>query len=309
MFITGASGFLGTNLVRRLAGEGSRLFVYLRPGSLLRCEAAADATDTAGTIRVLRGDVQDRTATHRAIQEAEPDVIYHLASTSFNPPLADPSDHLRVIALGTSNVLSAVPDGASVRIVYTGSGAEYGSGSQLTEASPLVPATDLGVAKAAATLLMQTDARMHQHHTVSLRLFTPYGPWEQAKRLIPFAILSALRNEDVRISNGQQRRDYVFVDDVVDALLLAGSKPVPPGSVYNICSGQSTSVLEVVQAILHLMSDPVHVAVGALPTRPDEIWECSGSNQAARTDLGWQPRVSQSEGLMKTITWWREHRA
>jgi nucleoside-diphosphate-sugar epimerase len=257
----------------------------------------------SGDVHVLRGDVEDQAVTCRAIHNSEPEVIFHLASTSFNPPISDPSQHLRVIALGTRNVLSAVPVGAGTRIVYTGSGAEYGSGSDLTEEAPLLPATELGVAKAAATLLMQSYARMYKHHTVSLRLFTPYGPREQPTRLIPYTILSALRKEDVRISSGEQRRDYVFVDDVVDALLLAASKPVAPGSVYNVCSGDSTSVVDVVRSVLRLMGDPVQVVRGALPTRADEIWECSGSNHAAGTALGWRPRVSLLAGLTQSITW------
>lgn len=301
VFITGATGFVGTNLVERLVHEGSEVFIYARPDAEVRSPTGR------GSVHMLRGDVEDPAATRQAIRDSAPQVIFHLASTSYNPPGGDESRHLRVIALGTRNVLSALPNDANVRIVYTGSGAEYGSGANLTEHSPVLPATELGVAKAAATMLMQTFARLYKHHTVTLRLFTPYGPWEQPFRLITHTILSALRNEDVKIGNGRQRRDFVFVDDVVDALLLAGSQPVPPGSVYNICSGQGLSVLEVVQTVLGLMGDPVRVVTNAVPTRHDEIWESSGNNQAARAALGWRPRVCLSDGLTRSIEWLRIH--
>jgi nucleoside-diphosphate-sugar epimerase len=299
--VTGATGFVGSNLVERLVHEGSEVFVYARPGAWLKPAGLTTAVHT------VRGDVEDEAATRRAIHESAPEVIFHLASTSFNPPTADGSKHLRVIAVGTRNVLAAVPSGANVRIVATGSGAEYGSGSDLTEASPIRPATELGVAKAVATLLMQTFARMHHHQTVTLRLFTPYGPWEAPGRLIPHTVLSALRHEDVQMSSGRQQRDFVFVDDVVDALLLAASEPVAPGSVYNISSGQGTSILEVVRTILSLMGNPVQAVLDALPTRADEIWACSGNNTAARHGLGWAPSVALRDGLERSIAWQRQY--
>jgi nucleoside-diphosphate-sugar epimerase len=166
----------------------------------------------------------------------------------------------------------------------------------------------LGASKACASILLQTFAKMHGLNTVELRLFTPYGPWESPRRLIPSLILAALQQQDVPLSLGAQQRDFVYMDDVIDALYQAAVTPVPGGSVFNIGSGVGTTVRGVAELTLQLMGDPVRLKVGELPTRPDEIMEMSADIAAAKDQLGWQPRTSLKDGLIKTIDWLTENR-
>jgi UDP-glucose 4-epimerase len=135
----------------------------------------------------------------------------------------------------------------------------------------------------------------------------PYGPWEHPRRLVPHVILSALTNQEVRMTQGVQQRDFVYVDDVVEALMIAAAASVPPGSVFNIGSGTGTPVGEAARTILRLMGDPVSLCLGAIPTRPDEIMEMSADITSAREQLGWQPRTSLEDGLSKTVTWFEEN--
>ncbi len=300
VLVTGATGFIGRHLVDRLLEEGSRVSALARePGGM------PDRWSRRGLV-VHHGDVTDRRAVSRAVDAASPAVLFHLASTSFNPPTTDPREHVAVICGGAVNVLAAV-DGAATRVVHAGSGAEYGAGSRLREDHSLEPTTVLGAAKAAASLLMQAFARAGGASTVVLRLFTPYGPGERASRLVPSAVLAALRGEDVRISDGRQQRDFVYVDDVVEALLLAGAATLSPGATFNVCSGKGTSIREVAELILELVGGRGKVVSGAMPTRPDEVWELSGENDAARRDLGWEPLVDLREGLRRSIAWLTEH--
>ena len=143
--------------------------------------------------------------------------------------------------------------------------------------------------------------------TVELRLFMPYGPWEDPGRLIPHTVLAALAKREMAMTRGDQQRDLVYIEDVVDALLLAAVRPVPSGSVFNIGSGIGTPVRQIVERILRLMGDPVPPRVGALPMRPDEIMELSADITAARDVLGWQPRTPLDEGLRRCIRWFTEH--
>lgn len=303
ILVTGGTGMIGAALVSRLVADGHQVSVLVRAqSSRLRLR------DVEARLRLIVGDLQDAPSVREAVACVDPEVVYHLASTPFNPPTTPADTHLRVICMGTVHLLEAVRARGAARVVATGSAAEYGSGSRLREDRPLAPATILGAAKAAASLFLQCYARRYQIQTVELRLFMPYGPWEHPRRLVPQTILSALAKEDVRLTEGRQQRDLVYLDDVVDALIRAGTRPVAPGSVFNIGSGVGTPVREVVERVLHLMGNPVRPLFGAIPTRADEIMEMSADITAARTTLGWAPRTSLAEGLRRTIAWVTGHR-
>jgi len=302
VLLTGGTGMIGATLAARLVAEGDRVSVLVREdSSRLRLQSLN------GQVHLLFADICDANAVRAAVEQAEPTAVYHLASTPFNPPTMSAQQHLNVIVGGTLNLLEALRDRPGVRMIAAGSAAEYGAGSSLREDHPLTPTTVLGAAKAAATLFLQTYARLYRMQTVILRVFTPYGPWERRSRLVPSTILSALEGRDVLLTNGTQRRDYFYVEDLIDAMVLAATKPIPPGTVLNICAGQSVPIQEIAQHILDLMESRVKVVTGALPTRADEIWELSGDNTAAREALGWAPRTNLEEGLRNTIAWVTQH--
>jgi len=294
---------IGAALTRRLLAEGDDVTLLVRPSSnRLRLQ------DVETSVRWASGDIRDAASVQSAVQSARPEVIYHLASTPFNPPTISAQTHLETIVTGTVNLLEALKHSPEIRLVTAGSAAEYGSGSGLREQQPLQPATVLGAAKASAGLLMQTYASLYRLRTAHLRIFTPYGSWERPGRLIPHTILSALERRDIQLTSGEQQRDYFYIDDLVEALRLAAVRPLAPGTVLNICSGSAITVREIVERVLTLMGRPVRAMLGALPTRPDEIRECSGDNSAARAQLGWEPRTTLEDGLQRTIAWFTEHR-
>ena len=228
---------IGAVLASRLVQEGHQVSLLVRPtSSRLRLREIEDQ------VRWVSGDITDAASVRSAVEQANPEVVYHLASTSFNPPTTSAATHFGVIVMGTLHLVDALVGRPDVRVIATGSVFEYGSGSHLREDQPPMPNTVLGAAKASATLALQAYAKVHRVHTVILRVFTPYGPWERPGRLIPQAILSALAGENVRMSSGQQQRDYFYVDDLVEAMRLAAERPVPPGTVMNICSGRGIPV-------------------------------------------------------------------
>ena len=295
---------IGANLTHRLVAEGYQVSVLLRPGTnRFRLEPVQHALD------VHEADMTDAAAVQAAVIEVKPDVVFHLASTIWDkPPVASSAAHIEVNVLGTGHLLEALRAIPSTRLVFTGSSAVYGAGSQLRETQVPSPGTVYGASKAAATILAQTYARLYGLQTVILHLFMVYGPWEHPSRLIPHTILSALAGRDVPMTLGYQQRDLIYIDDVVDALLLAATKPVAPGSLFNIGSGVGVPVKDVVELLLGLMGNPVKPLLGAIPMRPDEIMTMSADITSARTVLGWEPRTSLKEGLRKSIAWFTQHR-
>jgi nucleoside-diphosphate-sugar epimerase len=303
VLITGGTGMLGANLARQLVADGFHVSVFARPQSKhARLQAIEDA------LVFERGDLTDANTVRAAVDRARPDIVYHLASTAFNAQSTTAEDHFRVNVLGTLYLLEALKDSPDSVLVYTGTGAVYQARAQSGEQEPLQPATVLGASKAAAATLLQTYARLHGLHTVELRLFMPYGPWEHPRRLIPQTILAALDGRDLPMSQGEQQRDLVFVDDVVAALRRAGTARLAPGTVINIGSGVGVPIKDVVALVFALTGTKARPLLGALPTRKDEIMVMSADIRKARAELSWEPRTTLEQGLRKTINWVRANR-
>lgn len=305
ILVIGGTGMVGANLVHHLVAQGARPHVALRPGSnTARLDGVMDR------LRPVAMDLSDAASVAAAVRESRPDVLFHTASTPFSPPGAVSDEaHVAVNTLGTQRLLAAVVDHApEARVLYTGSAAVYADGSHLTEDRPLAPGSVYGAGKAGAALMLGTYAKLHKLATCELRLFTVYGPWERARRLVPHVVLSALEGRPVTLATGHAQRDFLHVDDVTRALMLAAEGTPPPGSVVNICSGTGISVRDIAATILRLMGDPVPLQVGTAPPRPDEIWEISGDNTLAARLLDWRPALSLEDGLNDMIGWCTTHR-
>ena len=303
ILITGGGGFLGSHLVRRLHGKGHEVFLLASPAF-----SGRRLGDLAGCLPILHTAITDIAGVAAVVGKARPDIIFHLASTPFNPPTTSASEHLNVIAGGTLALLEAMRAAPRARLVATGSAAEYGDGNHLREHDPLRPTTWLGAAKAAATLLVETWVRMYGIDAVIVRLFTPFGPWEAPRRLIPYTIGCALKNRPVQLTSGSQQRDFLYVDDVADAMERAAFQPLDPGAVINVCSGRATTAREAAALVLEHMGNPVPLETGAQPGRSDDIKVCSGDPGRAQELLGWRPTVSLPEGIARTVDWFRDNR-
>ena len=302
ILVTGGTGFLGSHLVGSLKALGAELYLCVRkqadtfPMDPLRADFC-----------LLPGDLCDFHWVKEAVREARPEVVFHLAAAGVNPGAAAPHTVVETNVMATLNLLEAVRDRDLARFVYVGSGFEYGGGVKLREDQALAPTGVYAASKAAGGLLCQAYHRAHGLPAVMLRPFTPYGPGERRDRLIPHVILCALQSRDIPMTGGEQERDFVYVDDVIQGLLLAVSVPGAVGATINLCSGVGTPIRQAVEQILSLMDHPVRPLLGAIPYRPGEMWKLSGDPTRAREILGWSPRVGLDTGLRRAIHWFRDH--
>src|ERR1019366_6521072 len=217
VLITGGTGMLGANLAHKLVADGFSVSILTRPDSKRTRLRLIE-----NNLTFLCGDFTNQASINKAIERAAPEIVYHLASTPFNPPTSTPGEHFDVNVLGTLALLESLRKVPDATFVYTGTAAVYQAGMKSSEDQSMKPATVLGASKAAASILLQTYAQLYGLRTLELRLFMPYGPWEHPRRLVPQAILAALDNKDFPSSDGVQQRDLVYVEDVVDALIRAG---------------------------------------------------------------------------------------
>ena len=301
VFVTGAGGFIGRNLVDALVGAGADVAVLVRT-------IGPRLAGIQKSLRIIQCDLLDAEKLSAQIASLRPALVFHLAAG-----VAAGTADAKIIesnVVGTANLLGALEKQAVKNLVLVGSGFEYGAGRNLQETSPLRPVNVYGATKAAAHLLAHSFRRSRGLPVISVRPFTPYGTWEAPWRLIPFVIARGLEGGKIPLTKGEQERDFVFIDDVVDALLrAAGTVGTDELEVVNICNGTPVTIRDMVQTIIDLTGSKAIPDFGALPYRSGELWVQSGDPTLARTALGWTPQISLRQGLQRTIEWVGANRA
>jgi UDP-glucose 4-epimerase len=304
--VTGGAGFIGSHLVESLMARGCRVRVLddfstgLR-GNLAHLKPAPE---------MVEGDVTDAAAVQRAAQGAS--VIFHLAAlASVQRSIEAPADTHRICATGTLHVLDAARRAGVRRVVYAASSSAYGipSGDVQTENDPIQPLSPYAAAKLAGELYAQSFTAAFGLETVRLRFFNIFGPRQRADSpysgviALFVAALNAGRTPTV-FGDGLQSRDFTFVSDVVQALTRAAEAPGVSGRVYNIGTGRSTSVLDLIATLnrqLGTTVTPRHA-----PARAGDVRHSRADVSAARRDLGYEPGVSFEDGLAQTLAWYRQ---
>jgi UDP-glucose 4-epimerase len=300
--VTGGAGFIGSNLVDALIARGDEV-VVLDDISTGRRENLERALAKGAQLEVA--DVRDGGAVSLLVNRTKPDVIFHLAAQiDVRKSVADPANDARVNVEGTVNVLSAAQAHGVPRVVNTSTGgAIYGEGRQLPapEDHPVAPEAPYGLSKFCAEQYCEIFHRLHGLSTVSLRYGNVYGPRQDPlgeAGVIAIFCGRLLENERATIfGSGEQTRDYVFVDDVVDANLRAAeSEATGP---INIGLGEEKSVLDIVEVLNGNSDDgfePEHA-----PERPGEVQHIALDPSRAREELGWEAKVELDEGLKRTL--------
>jgi nucleoside-diphosphate-sugar epimerase len=299
LIVTGGTGFLGSAFVRRAIQDGARV--------TLLCRESADhwrLTDVAARYTTIRAPLDGLSVLSLPREHGR--TMVHFAAAGVNQRFDDLEELIAVNVGGTAGALQfAVANGVR-RFVLLGSSGEYGTGQNLTEDAPLNPTSPYGATRAAATLLTRAIGAGRGLDVVVVRPFAVYGPYEAAYRLIPYCIARGLSGENIKISSGDQTRDYVHVEDVADGIARACTAETAAGGVFNLCSGIETAVRDVAVLIAQLCGGRSAVQAGARPPIPGEMWRTSGNASRAHELLGWNPRRTLQSGLVETIGWFRD---
>lgn len=296
--ITGAAGFLGSNLANYLVRESHQV-------RGLDDLSAGDPGALSPEVLFTRGDVNDRPKLWTLLQDV--DCVYHLAArVSVPESVLYPREYNATNVGGTVSLMEAMRDVGVRRVVFISSGAVYGDqGEQpLTESVSLNPRSPYAVSKLAAEYYVQTIGDLWGIETVSLRVFNAYGPGQRIPPshapVIPNFLRQALRGSSLIMhGDGEQTRDYVFMDDVISAMISASTAPNIDDLVINVGSGKETSVRDLVR----LIGDVTGVKTEAIvnPRSDPGVSRMRADLSLAREKLGYQPLFSLEQGLRLTI--------
>ena len=303
--VTGAAGFVGANLVRRLLAEGARVHVAVRSTTdRWRLSQILDIID----VHVC--DLSDSREVQRTVDAAAPDVVFHLARHRGNPATLEYRAAYTHNVTATLNLLEAVKARPIRRFVHAGSSLEYNfAHSPLRESQATSPTTVHGVTKAAASMLCQQFAQAHGVPAVVLRLFTVYGPWEGPARFVPQLMMAALEGQPVRVTHAPVVHDWIHVDDVVDACVRAAVTDRIGGEIFNVATGRESSNEQVMCLVQELSGRVIARASEPYPERSWDTTRWVADISKARDRLNWSAATDLRTGLSNTIEWFREHAA
>lgn len=306
VLVTGATGFVGSNLVRRLISQNFQVHILIRKTS-----KPGRISDISTKLKTYEVDLVEAVKLKKIVQKINPKIIFHLAAKSiFSSQKED--NHQEIIKsnfLGTVNLIQALQDVDYQCFANIGSSSEYGiKNHPMRESDVCQPVNVYGVSKLSSTVFAQMIANIYQKPIITLRLFSPFGPFDDQRRLIANTIVSALKNRDLFLTQPSVVRDYIFVDDVVNACLVCISKTSKfSEEIFNIGSGQQQTIGEVVTKITKLTNSKSRLLWGKLPVinLEPKIWQAD----LTKTEklLGWKPKYSLDEGILKTVEWFKKN--
>ena len=306
MLVTGGAGFIGSHLAERLLDVGHEVRV-LDNFSTGRRENIADL---GGRIELIEADVRDLTAVRKATGGV--DVVFHEAALASVPrSVDDPVTSNEVNVVGTLNVLEASRDAGVRRVVYASSSSIYGDSPELPKLEHMAPAPEspYAVGKLAGEYYCGVFSRLYGLDCVALRYFNVFGPRQdpgsQYAAVVPIFVTSLLKNAAPVIhGDGEQSRDFTFIENVIAANILAADATEGAGEVLNIACGETVTVNALFRALREIVGSSAEARY--IESRAGDVRHSFADISKARRLLGFGPSVGFEEGLERTVSWFRE---
>ena len=305
--VTGGAGFIGSHIADRLLADGHQVRV-LDDLSSGRKENLAQA---GSRVEFIQADIRDRGTMATACKGVER-VIHAAAWRSVPKSMADPYGYTDVNVLATVNLLEAAVKAKVKRVVCVSSSSVYGDATKmpLAESDPTLPISPYAASKLADELFCGLFHRAFRLETVSVRYFNVFGPRQSLENeyavVIPKFIVCLLRQEPPPIyGDGTQSRDFTYVDNVVEGTIAASQVPGVSGDVFNIALGEEHTVLHLLEELNRIMGLSIQPVFK--PPRPGDVKRTFADASKAERLLKWKGRVSFSDGLKRTVDWFRAH--
>ena len=302
--ILGASGFIGRWVARALCARGAKVNLVVRNGKT--AERIFSTYGVHGDCSEL--DLRNLDAVKKLLQTVSPSIVFNLSGYGMDRSERDSGIAYRinfelVDVLSERMVQGGDPNWKGQSIVHVGSPLEYGTiGGKLAEDSVPNPTTLYGASKLAGTESLVRWCKACDFKGVTARPFTVYGPGEPRGRLLPSLLETAKSGKNLPLTTGEQKRDFVYVEDVAEGLLRLGLAPALPGQIVNLATGRLTSVRTFAETAAQVMGIPRdRLKFGDLPLLDEEMHHSEVTTESLRQLTGWQPPTGIADGILKTV--------
>ena len=304
--VTGGAGFIGCNLVRFILAKGHEVVVLDNFATGKR----ANTADFADNVETVDGDIRDRATVDRAVAGCA--AVFHQAALGSVPrSVEDPATSHDVNVNGTLTVLDAVRDAGVNRVIFAASSSAYGDQDESPKHEGMVPApiSPYAANKVACECYMRAYAACYGMETLSLRYFNVFGPYQDPAgayaAVIPAFVANLLRKQTpVVYGDGEQSRDFCYIDNVCDANWLAANAPAEActGAVMNIACNAAATLNEILEQLKELMN--VDIQAEYTDVRAGDVKHSLADISLAKKIIGYEPKVFFAEGLAKAIDWY-----
>lgn len=301
--VLGGGGFIGLWVSRLLTDAGASLVSVVRDKSSF---GLLNKFGVTASVRV--SDLLVEGKLEYLISKEVPTIVFNLAGYGIDRAEKDKDIAFKVNADLVKRLCEAIDvlpeyEWKGLRLVHAGTAMEYGAVSgNLEESSEARPTTVYGGSKLAGTMALKEHSERTGLRAATARLFAIYGPGESPTRLLPTLIGAASGNGKIELTEGLHKRDFTFVADAAEGLLRLGLSDAKPGTVVNMATGRLTSIREFTEIAANQIGiDPGRLGFGALPTRPEEMFNTGVSVEKAKRLLGWIPSISIETGVKRTL--------
>lgn len=300
VLVTGAAGFIGSHLLRRLIEEEADVAIIIRKSTdLWKIE------DLLNNIKVYYCDINDKEQIEKIELSYEPDYLFHLAAYGVDSKDKDYYKAININFLGGVNVINPLIKIGCKKIINIGSSSEYGK-SKFEENGCLEPLNIYGSTKAASTIVMHQIARENNLDIITLRPFGLFGEREEKHKIFSYIITEALKNKNVMLTSCEQLREYLYVENLIDAIIIAAKSDLR-NEIFNIGTGNARKLKYYVEKIFEKINTKASPKYNYYSQRTGDMWCPCANVEKIKDYLHWKERINFEDGLEKTIKWFESN--